>query len=85
MFLAIPYSADWKAFVDGKQVEIMRADYGFLALKIDEGSHLIEINYETPKLETGIIISICAAILLLIFVIVKRILIFRAQKKKVDL
>lgn len=56
--LAIPYSAGWKAFVDGKEQELLQANTMYFALALTEGKHKIELRYKTPGLAAGFGISV---------------------------
>ncbi len=67
VFISIPYSSGWKAKVNGKNTEILKADDAFMAIKLDKGNYNIELNYVTPGLLPGIAISIISVILLIIF------------------
>ncbi len=58
VFFSVPYESGWSAEVDGKAVEIIRADYdGFMAVPCEAGSHTITFHYETPGLKLGLMIS----------------------------
>jgi uncharacterized membrane protein YfhO len=57
MLLTIPYSKGFRAFVDGKETELMKGNIMYTALKLDSGTHKIEIKYETPYLKLGGIVS----------------------------
>lgn len=57
LFLSIPYSAGWKAYVDGKETDILKANYAFMALSLEAGKHEIELRYHTPGLKEGLILS----------------------------
>ena len=48
LFLSIPYSAGWKAYVNGKETKILRADYGFMACGLEEGENQVYFKYTTP-------------------------------------
>lgn len=55
LFLAIPYEDGWTALVDGQEQPILRADYGFSAVAVTEGSHEITMKFQTPWLIQGCI------------------------------
>ena len=59
LFMSIPYSQGWNAFVDGKKVPIYKANIGFMAIPLGEGKHAIELVYHTPGGMTGKIMTIC--------------------------
>lgn len=66
--ISTSYSSGWKAYVDGKQTEIINVNTGFIGIPIEEGEHEIYLMYFTPCLKVGIIISILS-IVILIFII----------------
>lgn len=57
LFFRIPYGKGWSATVDGVQVEVLNADVGFMAVKLEQGSRLVELNYQTPGFREGCWIS----------------------------
>ena len=46
VYTYIPYDLNWGVYVDGQRVGILKANYGFLAFRIDKGEHNIEFVYE---------------------------------------
>lgn len=58
LLLSIPFSDGWKAYVDGKKVETIRANEAYMALKLNNGPHTILMKYETPFLKIGALISL---------------------------
>lgn len=67
LFLSVPYSLGWKAYINGEEAEILKADYGFMALELDEGESEICLKYVTPGLVPG---AVCTIVSLGIFVVV---------------
>ena len=61
LVLRIPYSEGWSAFVDGKRVDIEKADLAFMSIRLSEGEHSIVLSYETPFLSLGSCISLVRA------------------------
>lgn len=70
------YYPGWKAFVDGKEVEIYPADYIFRSVYLKKGSHTVKFLYDPLSYKIGKYIS--AAVILLIFVLL-------FYKKKIDI
>ena len=46
LFLSDTYFPGWKAYVDGKESVIYRANYAFRAVKVSEGKHEVVFRYE---------------------------------------
>lgn len=65
-FSEIYYPAGWKAYIDGTEANILRADYAFRALQIPAGNHEIVFRFDPQSYKTGANISrITSAILYL--------------------
>lgn len=62
------YYPGWKAFIDGKEVKIYRANGFFRAVKIPAGRHLVKFSYCPGIFRLGLIIS-SAGLLLWIFLL----------------
>ncbi len=70
LFFSVPYDKGFKAFVNGKEVEIEKVNIGFMAVKVDgHKKSEIEFVYTTPMLKEGIIVSVSGIILFLIYMI----------------
>ncbi|MBO6266409.1 MAG: YfhO family protein [Acidaminococcaceae bacterium] len=57
LLLTIPYSKGWSAFVDNKPAKLYQANTMFMALKLNPGQHKIKLEYRTPGLKEGIMLS----------------------------
>lgn len=57
LFLSIPYSRGWSAYVNGEEREILKADIGFSAVPLEAGQYEIKLVYWTPGLRAGAVIS----------------------------
>ena len=69
VFSEIYYPKGWHAFVDGKETEILRADYVLRALKIPQGKHTIEFKFEPKPYIIGNKITMASNWLLLVVVL----------------
>jgi len=70
LFLSVPYSTYWKAYVDGEETEIIPViENGFMAIHPGVGSHSIRIVFHDPWLRKGLCIScITSCVLFLIWI-----------------
>ena len=66
--LAVPYSDGWRAYVDGKETPILRANVWCMAVELEPGNHSIVFNYHTPWLSVGKYTSLIS---FLIFVVLE--------------
>jgi uncharacterized membrane protein YfhO len=57
LFVSIPYSDAWKCTMDGNPAEVLRADYGFMAVVVPKGEHHVVLEYHTPYLSLGVALS----------------------------
>lgn len=72
VFFSVPYDSGWTAYVNGKPADIEKVNYGFMAVKADQGENIIEFKYETPGLKTGIIISVMGFISFEVYLFISR-------------
>lgn len=80
IFVSIPYEDGWKAYVDGSETEIVQADFGFWAIRVNKGIHDITLRYQTPYLVEGAIVS-CMGI---VFLAIGCIVVNASTKKKLS-
>lgn len=58
LVLADSFYTGWKAFVDGNETKILRANHFFRAVVLPKGAHRVEFRYEPWSFKLGWIISI---------------------------
>lgn len=72
-FFSVPYSEGWKAFIDGKETEIIKADDAFMAVECKKGKHKLKFVYYTPFLREGLCVSIASLIAVLALALTEKI------------
>lgn len=69
LFTSFPCEEGWKAFVDGKEQEIIPLlEGGFIGLRLEPGEHEIELRFTAPYSIQGKWMSLCGMILWLILI-----------------
>jgi len=66
VFSEIWYDKGWKAFVDGQEIPILRADYVLRAAQLPGGNHKVEFKFEPQSYYMGENISLVASIVLVL-------------------
>lgn len=72
LFLSVPYSTGWRAWVDGESAELKRANTFGMALELSEGKHQVTLAYRTPYLLPGAILSALGCICFFVFFLYNR-------------
>jgi uncharacterized membrane protein YfhO len=62
LFLSDAYSGGWKAFIDGNETEILRADYVFRAVSVPPGTHTVIFRYHPDSFRFGAYLSLASLI-----------------------
>lgn len=61
--LSDAYEDGWKAFVDGREVKVYRANYIMRAVRVEAGQHLVEFRYEPTAFAIGLRVSVAALLI----------------------
>lgn len=69
VFSEIYYPKGWEAFIDGKQVDIARADYVLRAIPIPAGKHEIVFKFHPKSYFVGNKISMASSLILILAVL----------------
>ena len=58
VFFSVPYDKGWNATVNGQPAQIIKAGYGFMAVKVAQGENYIEFTYQPEGFKTGAVVSV---------------------------
>lgn len=70
--LSIPYANGWEAYVDNEKVELVKANVMYMGFNLEKGNHTIELRYNTPGFVPGIVLSLTALIMIVVYYILKK-------------
>jgi uncharacterized membrane protein YfhO len=69
LFVSDAWYPGWEAIVDGRKVDIERANYAFRAVPLLKGEHVVEFIYDPASLKIGKIVSFLTGTLLIVVLI----------------
>ena len=72
VFLSVPYSDGFSAYVDGQRAEVIKVDGGLMAVAVSQGSKSVELVYREPGLIAGVILSGIGLLLFLVYMFVQK-------------
>ena len=72
LMLPIPANKGWKVYVDGVRTDITEVNGGFIGLILEEGSHEITMNFVSPGIKPGLVMSAGGGLLFLILLLLER-------------
>lgn len=72
LFLGDSYYPGWRAYVDGREAPIYRADFLFRAVPLPAGRHMVEFRYQPDSFTLGLWISGASAGLLALMLLWSR-------------
>lgn len=80
VFSEIYYEPDWRAYIDGKPAEYIRANYILRAMIIPAGDHVIEFKNEAPMFHRMDTVCLISSIVLVILAAGAIVLYYRKRK-----
>ena len=72
LFVSIPRVYGWHVYVDGQPAQVMTGNSGFFAIRLEPGTHAIELKYRPLTLSLGIAVSCSAAVVYVLLVFKKK-------------
>ena len=69
LVFSIPYSDGFRAYVDGKKVDLIKANSMYMGIELKKGKHEIVLIYCTPYIVPGLILTATGLLLFLLIVV----------------
>lgn len=82
VFSEVFYDKGWKAYVDGKEIPIIRADYLLRALQLPSGTHKVEFIFDPESHKMGNLLTLISSILLGLGIVAAAYFSLRETKKE---
>ncbi len=82
VFSEIYYPAGWKAYIDGSEKSIFRADYILRAMVVPSGDHIIKFKFEPSSYYIGNKISLVSSLIFILLIIIYLIFSFKVKIQK---
>jgi uncharacterized membrane protein YfhO len=71
LFLSNSFYPGWKAYLNGKEIKVYRANYCFMGVVVEGGGGVVEFLYKPKSFYYGLIISIVTLALILCYFLFK--------------
>jgi hypothetical protein len=71
LFLSDAYFPGWRAYVDGKETKIFRADFAFRAVVVEKGAHTVVFDYHPASFYLGVKISLSIILGMILALVLK--------------
>lgn len=66
LYVSETYFPGWKAYVDGNEVKLYRANYAFMSLLVPSGDHQVSLKYEPSSIRMGSLFSVFSIVLFIL-------------------
>jgi uncharacterized membrane protein YfhO len=63
LFRSVTHTAEWRAWVDGVEQPVLRANYLFQAVPVPAGPHTVEFKYDSRPFYLGLQITAAAGLI----------------------
>ena len=82
VFFSVPYEDGWSATVNGEKAAIYKVNVGFMAVACQAGQDIvIRFDYMTPGLVYGVVITVGAVLLFVLYLVLMRVFDKRMRAK----
>lgn len=68
LIMPVPYETGWRAKVNGKAVDVLKANYAFIAVPAESGKNVVKLTYRPPYFILSLAISLAALLVAGVYV-----------------
>lgn len=72
LFVSDAWFPGWKAFLDGRETNLLRANHNFRAVVVSQGEHTIQFIYDPLSFRIGLLVSAATALFLVALFVVDK-------------
>ena len=70
--ISVPYSKGYTVYVDGKKTDSFSSSVAYLGVKIAKGNHTVRIEYTSPFIKLGFVVTVISLLLFIVYLILGR-------------
>ena len=63
--MSLPYTEGWTCYIDGEKTDTIKTNIMLTGVMLDEGAHSIELEYKTPYIFEGLLLSMVGVVMTL--------------------
>lgn len=67
--ISVPYSTGYTVYVDGKKTDSFSSSVAYLGVKIAKGNHSVRIEYTSPFIRLGLVVTVISLLLFIVYLI----------------
>lgn len=71
LVFSVPYQKGWTAYVDGKKVDIQKANLMYMGINLKPGEHEIRLQFERPGVKASLCLSAFGILIFIIALIIR--------------
>lgn len=67
--ISVPYSTGYTVYVDGKKTDSFSSSVAYLGVKIEKGNHTVRVEYTSPFIVLGFVVTLISLLLFVAYII----------------
>lgn len=83
LFLSDTYYPGWKAYIDNKETNILKADYAFRAVIVPAGVHKVKFTFQSESFKLGLMLSLISIVGMIVYLFYIKMAFTTEQNKRI--